>query len=249
VASPADLIRRTSVLLNDQEAGHEYTTWTVPMLLDFYNEAMCTIFALRPTLFSKPVTLTLSPGSTQTLPPEYGQLLSITTNTTDGAGCTPEGAPVTMSAFNMVAGLGKKAKCVGAGSCTPYAVSSYRAGEAGEGVFSVEPPVPCGEDAKVNALVTVRPPKVSRCDVNDPADMPCEMDAPIIDYMLWRAYSIDAESQFSYAAARRHQATFYDWINGSYLVASRMASGYYLGRVGHGEARVGWRNEGKVVGR
>lgn len=244
---PAEVIMRASRMLKDQEPGHAFVTWTESDLMSHLNEGLCTVFNFHPMMFVENVELELAAGSSQKLPSGYGELISIDSNLAPGA-CPGSGKPVNMSQFDMVKGLRGKKTCVTA-ECTPYEVAGYRKAGTGVAGFFVEPPVPCGPAVTVEATVTKRPERIEMCDRMKALDLPCELETPLLDWILYRAYEVDAESQYYAQMARRHQAAFYDWVNGTYLVDSRVNSGYVLGQRGSGEERTGWRNEGRQVGR
>lgn len=247
MSSVAQLIKRASRILNDQEEGYSYTGWTADELLDYYNEAVCQIYNFRPDLFAESSTLTLAPGSKQTLPDGIGNLLSIDSNLGED-GDLDEDTPLTMSSGDMVKALRGKPTCVEATTCEPFKIRGYRKSKV-PNVFFVEPPVPEGETVEVDVTVAVGPMQVCGGDITNETQLDCRLDPAIVDWILFRAMGRDTESQFLYQAARRHQAAFYDAINGGYLAQSRMQSGYMLGREGDGVETTGWRNELRQIGR
>lgn len=247
MTSVAKLIQRASRILNDQEEGYSYTAWTATELLDHYNEAVCTAYNMRPDLFSKDETIDLQPGSKQKLPDGVGHLLSVDSNL-DENGDLDEDTPLTMSAGDMVKGLRGKNTCATSEACEPFKIKGWRKSTTA-GTFFVEPPVPAGTSVSVDATVTCPPTTTKGGDIGGDSAMDCGFDSALVDWILYRALSRDSESQFNFAAARRHQASFYDMINASYLADSRVQSGYMLGREGDGVETTGWRNELRQMGR
>lgn len=248
MSSVAQLIQRASRILNDQEEGYSYTAWTTAELLDYYNEALCAVYNMRPDLFAVCQDITLAPGSKQTL--DAGTLISIDSNVDECGNSDPD-TPLTMSSTDMVKGLAGKKTCSSsaASPCEPFVITGYRKG-ATAGIFFVEPPVPTGGDpVVVEATVSAPPVIVCGGDIAGETQIDCGLDSALVDWVLYRALSRDVESQFNFNAARRHQAAFYDAVNASYLADSRLQSGYMLGMEGQGVETTGWRNELRNFGR
>jgi hypothetical protein len=252
MTTPKQLISRASKILNDDKPGYENTSWSVECLLDFLNEGLCQLAAYRPTEFVECIELCLVPGAKQQLPPGVSELVTIegTEDPEVDDGASDDPAP-TMSSGDMVKALRGKKTCVSStdDNCGPYIVAGYRNAKGASDLFFVEPPVPFGEAPVVSAQVVKMPVPLTACDLDSAVQTECKFDPALVDWILYRAFSMDTESQYAYQVSRRHQSAFYDAVNGGYLADSRMRSGYILGQEGTGVERTGWRNEGRQIGR
>lgn len=64
---PSSLIKQSSDRLVDQEPGFEYTTWSEPQLLAAFNWAVSIIADLKPEVFMRAKTVTLTGGGSVSL--------------------------------------------------------------------------------------------------------------------------------------------------------------------------------------
>jgi hypothetical protein len=228
-----DIVGRVAGILNDDSAIGE-RTWPVGELVGHLNEGLCELLKLRPDAFIQSVTLPLSQGSRQKLPPGYASLVRVNTNLdTSASGALTEGAAVTEADGRYLSALKKKPCLSSTGHCAepkPYAVSSYTRDGVNANTFTVSPPVPAGAGVSVDADVVVRPPRHTTVSVGECIGVPCEYEAALVNWMLHRAYAKETESQYANSQVDRYLKAWYENINAGYLQDSRQNSGFWAGQ-------------------
>jgi hypothetical protein len=232
-SSAAELLARASAVLADdhQVVGR---TWPQDELVGHLNEGLCALKALRPDEFADVVQMNLEPGAMQRLPPQYAAFIGLVSNTmSDEAGQTSEASAITESDLRFVAALRKK-PCLGRDLCeegaAPYAVISYTRDPIVETVFTVSPPVPVGSRPQVSVRVVLKPKRFTTATLGDCLGVDCDFEAPLLDWVLMRAYSKETESQYAIAQVDRYRKAWYDAFNASYLQDSRFTGGYWTGQ-------------------
>lgn len=248
------MLDRALTLLRDNEAGFEATTWSRKSLLDWLNEGLCQIAALRPDLFVTTADIPLKPGSQQELPEGYEQILSIEGTVTAGPDGTPIVSDSATVADSALLRRFKKKPCLasqtsecgdpGAG----YEVKSFIPNPHNMRQFRVEPPVPAGASVEVRASVVKAPGHYTDGDANKDVALSCPSHAALLDWIMHRAYSTELESEYAIRAKNDHLRQFYASVNGKYIADSRMVSGYVLGREGTGDERSGAPRELRQFG-
>ncbi|MFV0512496.1 MAG: DUF6682 family protein [Jhaorihella sp.] len=236
------LLDQVATTLCDPEGVH----WTEEELLGYFNEALCEIAGLRPDAFVKRVSLKLKPGAQQKLPSCYVDLVKVNGNLDQSGVVTDQEATKTVSTAGDR--LGAKFKCANEVAETFDGISGYKVTAASHGYFTVDPPVPEGTKAYLDAMVYVAPPSFELEDLDDPkCVLPCIYDAQIVDWILKRAYEKDTESQWAVSRASYHFQAFRIGMNADYRAASRLRSGYILGQTGDGNEQVGIYNDRRGV--
>lgn len=229
----SDLIGRVSSILND-DAHVAGNTWPIGELVGHLNEGLCELLKLRPDVFVESVTLPLTAGGRQKLPPQYASLVRVNTNLdADASGGLTEGAAVTEADGRYLGALKKKPCLSGPGRCAepkPYAVSSYTRDGINSSTFTVSPPVPVGVTAAVDADVVVRPVRHTTASTGECVGVPCEYEAALVNWMLHRAYAKEIESQYATQQVDRYLKAWYENINAGYLQDSRFTSGLWTGQ-------------------
>ena len=190
-----DIIDEVSGQLNDVGL----VTWTQASLIKYINSAQEAIVLLRPDAFSEVTLMVLGIGSKQTLPATALRLLDIKRNMgTDGL--TPgrsvlaiDEESLDLFAFSHTAG-------------TPAPViKNFSYDEKTPNTFYVDPPA----DGTTQIELSVsRVPT----EVTVPADTLVLKDIyrnPIIQWCMFRAYSIEVDSRSSQQRAAKHETTFY----------------------------------------
>lgn len=195
--------------LNDLEPGYEHTRWTVDELAEYLTGAIAQVAALKPTLFSSFVELTLAPGSIQSVPPDYTELVDVTLNiNADGS----EGMPITKASFSAARALGRPACSVFRDG---YEVRSYTTHPDNDTYFYVEPAVPVQSPMpKVRALVQLAPNVItSGTDAVIMANTTPETYREALkDWMLYRAFAKDTESTDSFQKSQAHYKAFMQFV-------------------------------------
>jgi hypothetical protein len=204
----SELLRAAATELNDLEPGAEYVRFPQDELIGYLNEALAQLAIAKPTLFRTLTTLTLGAGAQQLLPDSIESVEDIIFNVNpDGS----LGAPVLPGAFNLERTYGK-------GVCItePYSVRSFASLPSSDQFFFVDPPVPPGTTVRVQALVTLAPQVVTTPEtpIDLPNASPLTYRNHLKDWMLYRAFSKDTESQTSATNAQQHFKSFYQAVGG-----------------------------------
>lgn len=225
----AGLVEKVSSLLSDQCEGNTYETWSKKDLTSYLNDALCQILALRPDAFACIEEIPLVTGTRQTLPDGYHSIVSIE-EADDGS---TSGASETTS--DILKHYRKPSCVTGLSSDGTYTPSSFRRNDMVKTSFYVSPAVPEGANATITATV-IKNPATQCADSTATLPLGCEYEAQIVDWMMMRALSVEAESSnVSLQLARDYRQGFYLAFNTNYRQAQRVGSGYYLGQEGDGD--------------
>lgn len=194
MATVDSLVQRAAELLNDP--NHE--RWTYANLIEWVNAGVASACKVVPQLYTKKVDLTLVEGAIQALPAEYTLFIRGYYTKIGGAtiGKTPinsELGSVTLIDPNWMSG-------------TPaneideimYDVNTLH-------TFLVNPPQPAGTTNTLYAEVGAAPPFALP---NEAIPIPLVFETAIVDYVLFRAYSMDAEHASQDGRAAVHYNTF-----------------------------------------
>lgn len=207
----ADLLAEVAGLLNDREPGAEYVRWTKLDLLEYMNDGVMQAFLVRPQLFSHNETIDLVPGAAQTLPDgcNLQKMLG-----TDG-----ETKPARKLDESMLAIYGgQSCNC----SCGPYKIDGYTSNPTDPNHFFVDPPVPDDGVTHKATITCLQEPKPVAAVVDgsgavtdfNPADLSIKgkLHNAVIEWMLYRAYSVDMESPQSNNKMTFHVKHFYEML-------------------------------------
>ncbi|WP_372237303.1 DUF6682 family protein [Burkholderia sp. SRS-W-2-2016] len=208
------LVDEVAQLLNDAEPDYQNIRWTRIELVEYANDASAQIAMLRPDLFEQTETIDLKPGDRQTLPD--GALVwrvEGTLNSRDELIGRPFRGDATAArvASLWFDALACRDACgpFTASPPKPYAISSYVFDPDGPSMFYVDPPVPAGQS--VRAVVSLsRVP--TRADEDSDVPVDGRFHNAVIEFMLYRAFSKDEDSQTSLARSNGHKTHFYEMI-------------------------------------
>lgn len=206
----SSVISEVGGLLNDRETGFEHIRWTAADLLEYLNDAIMQAYLVRPQLFAHKETMDLVPGSVQTVP-DGCQLQRV-------VGVPGDTKPARKLDESMLAIYGGLAcEC----SCSDYKIDGYAANATDPNGFYVDPPVP--DDGKTHQAVILclqAPSEVTATTdaagvvTYAPADMPIKgkLHNAVIEWMLYRGYSVDMESAQSDRKMTFHLRHFYEML-------------------------------------
>jgi hypothetical protein len=204
MARTSELIEQVARLLNDAEPGFQMIRWTRADLLDYFNDAQRQVYAYRPELFTQVEAFTLRPGTLQGPLPAGCQLQRVV-----GSDGDTRARKVDDGLLQAFAGFGCKPACACDG---PYRVSGFSFNPEDAFHFFVDPPVPvAGGPYTVKLMCQQLPQDVLLDDLDAARDeivTPGKLHNALIEFMCYRAYSVDMESGQSNAKAMQHLSTF-----------------------------------------
>lgn len=207
----SEVIVSVARLLNDYEPGYEHIRWTRTDLLDYLNDAQAQLYVHWPGAFARALPYTLRPGSLQGPLPEDVQL-QLLVGGDDGA----RARKVDDGLLQAFAGAG----CKPGRSPATYRVSGFSYNPEDRAYFFVDPPVPDDGVAYPVTLISQQaPPAITAADLDAPLPAPPQPAADqlavpgalrnaLIEWMLYRAYSVDMESPQSSAKQALHLQAF-----------------------------------------
>lgn len=226
--SVGTIVARAARILNDTS----YVRWSKADLVDYLNEALCEMHGLRPDAFARSVDLPLRAGSLQSLPPGYSALVEIVSNLATVGTDIVEGTAVS-EADARYAALARKKPCLASSICaadpSQATISSFSRDAIDPTQFTVYPPVPVGAGISVRATVIVRPLPFVATDWDACTGIECLFDAQLVNWIVYRAFSTDSESQTATNTSDKFIKAFYDAFQADYLQLQRFTSGQYAG--------------------
>lgn len=204
----ADLIVGVSRLLNDAEPGYEHIRWTRADLLEYLNDAQKQVYLYRPELYAQTDVFALVPGARQGPLPDGCQLQKII----GSAGDAGRARKIDDGLLQAFADTG----CAPVNVSDDYRVGGYSFTPQDPMSFFVDPPVPNDGRSYTVALVCQQAPEaitLAQLDDADPRNdrlvTPARMHNALVEWMLYRAYSVDMESAQSFAKQEAHRQHFY----------------------------------------
>jgi hypothetical protein len=197
------LVVRAAQELEDYEPGYENTSWSLDALLGYLQEALQTMAALKPEVYAISDRVQLSPGSRQIVPERYSRLVRVDSNATTGESIMP--------AHALLSKHFTKPECVS----TSGAVRSYFIDENNPRVYTVQPPVPDFPAQYVEATWQAKVPELVSAvsEIDFPGGDAAVYQAPMLDWMLYRAFARDTESTTSLNRSQLHYKAFYQFFN------------------------------------
>lgn len=204
----ADLIVAVSRLLNDAEPGYEHIRWTRADLLEYLNDAQKQVYLYRPELYAQTDVFALVPGARQGPLPDGCQLQKII----GSVGDVGRARKVDDGLLQAFADTG----CAPVNVSDDYRVRGYSFTPQDPMSFFVDPPVPDDGRSYTVALVCQQAPEaitLAQLDDADPRNdrlvTPARMHNALVEWVLYRAYSVDMESAQSFAKQEAHRQHFY----------------------------------------
>lgn len=170
------------------------------LLAEFVKDAMCLIVQLRPERFAKPVIMKASRGEVQCVSDCCSQLLSV-----DGV-VDKYGNPLNYISEGDMSLAKAFTKESMAGTQTSY---TFAMRDDAKGFFEVSPPIKPSDDVYFRITCVTAPDELGLGDTFDS----CGYHELVINYALYRAYSMETESQTSIALGNNHLKFFYDTLS------------------------------------
>lgn len=215
------LIEEVAAILNDAEEGYEHIRWTREDLVNYLYDAELALYAAKPEAYGHDEAFTLRPGTRQGPLPD-GCTLQKVIGTTGSSKRTRKVNDGMLQAF---AGLSCKPNCDDGGE---YAVSGFSFTPEDPSAFFVDPPVPDdGETHKVDITCLQEPTPLTVANLDDESTdvikTPSRLHNPLIEFMLYRAYSVDMESGQSHAKSATHYQNFKEMVGIAKTEKTRVA--------------------------
>lgn len=194
------VVQRAAELLHDST----HDRWTMANLVDWCNAGIQEALVFRPTAYTEKLAIPLVEGAVQTLPSEHFQFMRplYTTKADSTKGRTP--ALVDFVSLSMVDPSWMNG--------TPNEeVEQVAPDPASAHTFYTYPPQPAATTATLEAIVATQPAYVTPSD-----DFPLAtvFEPAIVDFMLYRAYSMEAEFASEEGRAGMHYNAFKSAIRG-----------------------------------
>ncbi|WP_419831898.1 DUF6682 family protein [Endozoicomonas atrinae] len=189
-----EIIQRVRDLLQDNTA---VPRWTNANLLDAYNEALLAVVQNRPDVNSQLLPFTCQAQAVQSLPPGTYRLLDIVDNPSTGRTVIATTRSSLDSLLpNWTTANGEN-------------VEQYVYDQKSPSVFYVYPVPPA--DHPLNLLVSQAPARIAITDFDTDTQL-FSLDElwinPVINYMLFRAFSMDMETEANMQQAQSYLAMF-----------------------------------------
>lgn len=198
-----DLVKQVSIDLNDNAVGYEYTTWSEEQLAAYVIEGLQVAFTLRPDLFMHAEVIPLENGTSVQRPCNCTKIRRIYgVSTKDG---------------RVLYSLRKRKdseKLNWFGHTCPvnprnYRIYEYVIDNQGD-TFYVNPPPPAGQTTYVMLECAEAP----TADNISTYNIPVEIEAPAIQWALYRARMVDSENNNNvFTVALRHKEACFQLLN------------------------------------
>jgi hypothetical protein len=192
-----DIITRCGRILLDTAN----TRWPVAELIDYINDAMQQIVLFRPDANAKNENMPLVTGTKQVIPAGGIRLLRVTRNM--GANGTTPG-----SAIREVSRLALDAELDDWHSANNYgtSVKHYVFDDVDPSTFYVYPGLQAGQNAFIEIIYSANPAKATTS--GSTLALKDQYINPIVDWVLYRAYSKDADFAGNLNRAHAHLQSF-----------------------------------------
>lgn len=195
----SEILTLVSFELNDPSPGVRWPQATT--LLSYLNDAQRAVALVRPDASANTAATKLAAGTLQALPAGGLRLLDVTRNM--GSSGSAPGAAIRLvdrKAFDLYNSNWQS----GATGTTVVAV--FYDHKRNPLSYYVTPPVPAGPDVYIELCVSKSPTNVASIST---AISVSDVYAPaMIAWMLYRAYSVNTQSQASFARAAKNFETF-----------------------------------------
>lgn len=198
-----ELIDEVSLQLNDTDK----ITWTEAMLIDYINSGQKIIATFRPDAAQTTVSIQLVTGSRQAMPTAARRLLEITRNMGND-GNTPG---------NVIRAADHESLRLFDASwhanTSVAEIKNYSYNEKTPDIFYVDPP--SDGTGYIEMSYSVVPTVITQTtDILDIGDIYKE---PLIQWMMFRAYSVEVDSVSSRNRARAHEESFYNIMGRKFI--------------------------------
>ena len=206
-----DLAKEASLLLNDSQhcdGEYDFTRWSQLELANYGASAIILAHTIYPEKFTKVVKMELVKGRVQTLPEGCSKVVKVLGTIDDMTGTVPSTAT---STDDRLLNIFPAREC--SGSVVPnesgrYTVKNFSLEESSDNIFYVNPPVPSSEKPIEISVICSAPldPDLRKTPIAP------WLWNPIIEFMLYRAYHSEDESQNSATQMQIHFKNFFSMV-------------------------------------
>ena len=206
-----DLAKEASRLLNDSEhcdGEYDFTRWSQLELANYGSNAIVLAHTIYPEKFTKVVEMELVKGRVQTLPEGCSKIVKVLGTIDDMTGTVPSTAT---SSDDRLLNIFPTRECSGpvvSKTSGRYVVKNFSLEETSDNIFYVDPPVPSSEKPYEIQVICSAPldPDLKKTQIS------AWLWNPIIEFMLYRAYQSEDESQNSSNQMQLHFRNFFSMI-------------------------------------
>lgn len=207
-----ELVIEASKTLKDYDGcdGQNFVRWGKEDLLHYAKDALSNLYTLYPKKFTTVQEIELAPGKIQKLPDGLTLLSKVLGAHTNGDAIASIASPThTRLADVFSHECGKTNQYSTAAK--DYTLNGYELETSADNIFYVSPPVPKTEDP---VMVTVLCSKVPSTDFSFTDIVPSWAHSLLLEWMLYRAFIVDSESQTDVANAELHHKNFFSLLSG-----------------------------------
>ena len=200
-----DLLDKISGLLGDADPAAPFTRFPKDTLIQYIHEAETEISVVRPEALAVTVEVPLAVGDIQRLPEEY-QCLRDAHDSINGKARSR----VTKSDYRYARMFQPviRSRDLDYDPVRNFQVRTFTPHPVDDALFYVEPPVPPGASVRLNATVIRRPVRLTSADTARTIAIREEFEALVTDWVLYRAYGSDHESNTAREMSKHHRAAF-----------------------------------------
>lgn len=227
----SEFLDNIGVILNDkgdEKACSQFKRWPDTSRFEAYKEAICSLKEMRPDAFSERVEVPLVAGQMQEVPEGYDRILSVVGN---ADGTKISALDERSSVFNdQVAGLqiGCRAGVSGA-----YSATSADVDPNNDRAFCVTPSVSAVQASDGSTVIAMAVKSDDCLCLTD--CVPGQFKSSITDWILFRMYSFETDSQYLLQKSSSHRNYFERSVDKQYRYHQAQGSGYWNGAVGSGD--------------
>lgn len=208
-----DFLKSIAAQLGDDRPGSPFRRYPLSLLATFYSEALCFVAANKPELMTSLLVVKLQTGVWQDAAKCCGCINVLQALAqVDADGNIIKDLTSTGGTANDVSKW-FRSTCSNTTTGTTIIISITI--EPGmNGVFTVDPPIPPGEDVYVLLKCVHNPPCLSEADIINGADMgACTFQAALRSYILYRALQGDRHAVGASTEAQNELRNVYTYLN------------------------------------
>lgn len=196
-----DIALEVSKLLldaSDCDTSYNFTRWSKNDLIHYAQDAIRMLVILKPDWFSELKVVELQPGRVQEIKEGCEKIIKII----GVHGSVDADSPIASTVNDRLSGI-FPSTCAESVSSKDYVIESYTIEPKAKNIFYVSPPVPDNGPVLVDVICSGTP------DMDEDYVIPNWAHNLIIEWMMYRAYISEEESDGAQGAAQLHLSHFY----------------------------------------